>query len=48
MVERKIDIPARDARQGEIILKHRTSRVVFIAALAGIVLVALLSGLLAI
>jgi hypothetical protein len=33
--------PAEKARQGEIILKRRWQRVVFIAGLAGIVLVAL-------
>jgi hypothetical protein len=32
--------PAEKARQGEIILKRRWQRVVFIAGLAGIVLVA--------
>lgn len=37
--------PAEKARQGEIILKSRWQRMVFIAGLAGALLVALLFGL---
>lgn len=33
---------AQDVRQGEIILRHRWSRIIFFGALAGIVLVAVL------
>ncbi|HWK39876.1 MAG TPA: peptide ABC transporter permease [Hyphomicrobium sp.] len=35
--------PAEKARQGEIILKTRTQRIIFIAGLAGMVLIALIA-----
>ena len=41
MDERKTYDP-QDVRQGEIILRHRWSRFIFIAALAGLVVAALL------
>lgn len=37
----------QDVRQGEIILRSRTRRIIFIAGLAGMVLLALLSLILA-
>ena len=37
--------PAEKARQGEIILKTRTQRIIFIAGLAGMVLLALIATL---
>ncbi len=37
--------PAEKARQGEIILKTRTQRIVFIAGLGGMLLVGLLATL---
>jgi len=39
-------IKARDARQGEIILKDMRSRIIFIAALVGIVVAASLAAFL--
>lgn len=41
----KPPIPAEDARQGEIILRRRWQRIVFIAGLAGFVLFLLFAGL---
>ena len=38
-------IPAEEARQGEIILRKRWQRIVFIAGLAGFVLFILFAGL---
>lgn len=38
---KKHGYPAEKARQGEVILKRRWQRIVFIAGLAGIVLVGL-------
>lgn len=35
-------IPGRRARQGEIVLKSPTSRIIFIAGLVGIVILALI------
>ncbi|HLH11575.1 MAG TPA: peptide ABC transporter permease [Methylovirgula sp.] len=40
--ERQIAYPAEKARQGEIILKTRTRRMIFLAGLVGIVLIAAL------
>ncbi|MGE0117820.1 MAG: hypothetical protein AB7E71_05450 [Dongiaceae bacterium] len=40
------DYPAEKARQGDIVLRHRWSRAIFLAALALIVIAVLLSRLL--
>lgn len=41
------EIPADKARQGEIILKSRTRRIVFIAGLVGLVVLGLIVGFVA-
>lgn len=43
----QVQISGRDARQGDIILKSRRRRVVFLVGLLGIVLAAALLGILA-
>ncbi len=40
--QRRQTIGAQDARQGEIILRTRARRIIFIAGLAGVVVLALL------
>ena len=40
------DYPAEKARQGEIILRTRTQRVIFIAGLAGMLIVGLIATIL--
>jgi hypothetical protein len=44
MNDRHEHYPAEKARQGEIILKHRWQRVVFISGLAGAALLAIIAA----